>query len=84
MLILPPFQKQGHGGLWQLNTVLNNQCFVKCVANVVVKLHSFCIPPAQLLLTVDKFYVQDPQVLDITGKHGTYPVELASMFRFDS
>lgn len=53
--------------------------FLSCVANVVVlKLHSFCIPPAQLLLTVDKFYIKDPQVLDITGKHGTYSVESAS------
>lgn len=40
MLILPPFQKQGHG--------------------------------AQLLLTVDKFYVQDPQVLDITVEDPSY------------
>ncbi|KAK2570199.1 Histone acetyltransferase type B catalytic subunit [Acropora cervicornis] len=40
MLILPPFQKQGHG--------------------------------AQLLLTVDKFYVQDQQVLDITVEDPSY------------
>jgi len=77
MLILPPFQKQGHGGLWLLNIVITN--VLLRVANVLVlNLHSFCIPPAQLLLTVDKFYVQDQQVLDITGKHGTYLVELAS------
>lgn len=40
MLILPPFQKQGHG--------------------------------VQLLQTVDKFYIKDPQVLDITVEDPSY------------
>ncbi|KAL9967697.1 hypothetical protein ACROYT_G025984 [Oculina patagonica] len=40
MLILPPFQKQGHG--------------------------------VQMLQTVDRFYIKDPQVLDITVEEPSY------------